>query len=380
MSRRDVAVLDFGSSKVSCYIGQYGSNNSFNIKGSSEVEYAGFSKGAFLEPSSVKMAVGLAISNAESMAHEKVTEIYVGVPGEFCAVVCKDCFLNFNSKRKISNNDVERLFYVGNTFKNHPTHTVINNTPIYFTLDDNRRIIEPRGMYSTRLAGLVSYVFAENNFLDFVEKMLMELGIRKAEYVCSPLAESLYLFDPEIRDRYAILVDVGHITTTVTLTRGDGLLFMSSFSMGGGQISGDLYKCLKIPYSQADSLKRKVVLSLDASDTDFYELSGKDYISPFSARVTNEIVKARIELIAKYINKCLEVCEYDIPAHLPVYLTGGGLCYIKGAKDFLAKNIGKKVIIKAPDLPTLDRPHLSSVLGLLNLALENQTYGSQVLT
>lgn len=380
MAKKDVAVLDFGSSKISCVIAQYGSNNSFFIKGSSDVEYAGFSKGEFLEPENVKMAMGLAISNAESIAREKVSEVYIGVPGEFCAVTCKEVSMNFNSKRKISDNDVERLFYVGNTFKNHPTHTVINNTPIYFTLDDNRRIIEPRGMATTRLSGLVSYVLCENNFLDFIEKNLLDLGIKKTEYICAPLAESLYLFDPEVRDRYAILVDVGHITTTVTLTRGDGLLFLSSFSMGGGHISGDLFQCLKIPYSQADSLKRKVVLSLEASDTDFYELAGKDYISPFSAKVTNEIVQARIDLIAKYINKCFDICEYDIPAHLPVYLTGGGLCYIKGAKDYLAKRLGKKVIIKAPELPTLDRPHLSSVLGVLSLALENQTYGSQILS
>lgn len=379
MAKKDVTVLDFGSSSITCMIASYGSNNTFNIKGSSNVEYAGFSKGEFLEPENVKNAVALAIANAEVQARCKVTEVYVGVPGEFCAVTCKDCTLNFPKKRKIKDDDVERLFYVGNTFKNHPTHTVINNTPIYFVLDDNRRIIEPRGLVSTKISGFVSYVFAENNFLDFIENILAEVGIKKTEYISAPLAESLFLFEPEVRDRYAILVDVGHITTSVSLVRGDGLLFLSSFSMGGGHISGDLFQCLKIPYAQADSLKRKVVLSLEATDADFYELSGKDYISPFSAKVTNEIVSARIDLIAKYIEKCFEVCEYDIPGHLPVHITGGGLCYIKGAKEYLSKKLGKRVVVKSADMPSLDRPHMSSVLGVLALALENQVYGSKII-
>lgn len=370
MVKKEVAILDFGSSKVTVLIGERGVNGTFNIKGTGEIEYAGYYEGKFLEPEKVKLAVGLAINNAETTARARITKIYVGVPGEFSTVVCKEVGLNFAKRKKITESDIQELFYEGNTYKHNPTHTVINHSPIYFTLDDSRRIIEPRGSFSTKLGGYVSYVLAENNFLDFVEEMLLDLGIRSTRYISSSLAESLFLFEPEERDRYAILVDCGHISTSVMLVRGDGMLFLNSFSMGGGHITGDLSQCLKITYYQAEGLKRKVVLSLLASDTDFYEVAGKDYMIPFSAKTTNEIVTERIDLIASFILKCFNRCEYEFPDYIPVYLTGGGLSYIKGARDYVSKRIGRKVEVIAPKVPGLNRPHFSTALGILDIALE----------
>lgn len=370
MVKKEVAILDFGSSKVTVLIAERGVNGSFNIKGTGEIEYAGYYEGEFLEPDKVKLAVGLAINNAETTARSRITKLYIGVPGEFTTVVCRDAVVNFAKKKKISDDDINQLFYTGNIYRKHPTHTVINNTPIYYTLDDNRRIIEPRGLYSTKLSGYISYTLAENNFLDFVESMLNELGIRSAEYISSTLAESLFLFDPEIRDRYAILVDCGHISTNVMLVRGDGILFQNSFSIGGGHITGDLSQCLKISFFQAESLKRKIVLSLEPTDSDFYEIAGKDYMIPFSAKTTNEIAMERIDIIASFILKCFAKCEFEFPDYVPVYLTGGGLCYFKGIRDYLAKRVGRKVEIIAPPIAQLNRPHFSTALGVLDVALD----------
>lgn len=368
--KKEVAILDFGSSKVTVLIAERGVNNTFNIKGTGEIEYAGYYEGKFLEPEKVKLAVGLAINNAETTARSRITKLYVGVPGEFLTVACREAQITFPKKKKINESDVAELFFAGDPFKKSVTHTVINNTPIYFTLDDNRRIIEPRGMSSSKLGGYVSYSLAENNFLDFVEEMLDDLGIRSTKYISSPLAESLMLFEPETRDRYAILVDCGHISTNVMLVRGDGLLFLNSFSMGGGHITGDLSQCLKISFYQAESLKRKVVLSLMADESDFYEIAGKDYMIPFSAKTTNEIVGERINLIASFITKCFNRCEYDFPDYIPIYLTGGGLSYIKGARDYLSKRLGRKVEIVSPPVPGLNRPHFSTALGVLDIALD----------
>jgi len=370
MVKKEVAILDFGSSKITVLIAERGVNNTFNIKGTGEIEYAGYYEGKFLEPDKVKMAVGLAINNAETTARSRITKLYIGVPGEFLAVACKEAQITFPKKKKINDSDIAELFFVGNEFKKSATHTAINNTPIYFTLDDGRRIIEPRGMTSAKLGGLISYSLAENNFLDFVQSMVEDLGIRATKYISSPLAESMLLFEPEVRDRYAILVDCGHISTSVMLVRGDGQLFLNSFSMGGGHITGDLSQCLKISFYQAEGLKRKVVLSLLAEESDFYEIQSKDYMIPFSAKTTNEIVGERINVIANFILKCFNRCEYEFPDYIPVHLTGGGLSYIKGARDYLSKRLGRKVEIVSPPVPGLNRPHFSTALGVLDIALD----------
>ena len=374
VKKKEVAVLDIGSYKITVIVGERGINNTFNIKGTGEVEYTGFSDGEFFEPDDVKNAIALAIANAETTSHSKISHLYVGVPGEFTSVICRECNINFPKRKRVTEQDINQLFYVGNIYRKHPTHTVINNTPIYFTLDDSRKIIDPCGMTSTRLGGYISYVLAENNFLDFIENILEELGVRSAEYISSALAESMYLFDTEIRDRYALLLDCGYLTSSVMLVRGDGLLFLKTFSIGGGHIMGDLAECLRISLSQAENLKRKVVLSIDAGESDYYEVAGKDYLMPISAKTANEIVKARVDHIASMVLKCISKCEYEIPDYIPLYLTGGGLSYMRGARDYFSKKIGRRVEIISPSLPNLNRPHFSSTFGLLDMALdENQS-------
>ena len=374
VKKKEAAILDIGSYKITVIVGERGVNNTFNIKGTGEVEYTGFMGGEFFEPEDVKKAIALAIANAEMGARTKIQHLYVGVPGEFCSVICRECNINFPKRKKITDQDINQLFYVGNIYRKHPTHTVINNTPIYFTLDDSRKIIEPRGLVSSRLGGYISYSLAENNFLDFIEGILEELGIKSAEYISSCLAESMYLFDAEIRDRYALLFDCGYLTSSVMLVRGDGLLYLRTFSVGGGHIMGDLAEELRISVSQAETLKRKVVLSIDASDNDYYEVTGKDYLMPISSKAANEIVANKIDLIAAMILKCLAKCEYEIPDYIPLYMTGGGLSYIRGARDYLSKKIGRRVELISPSLPNLNRPHFSSTFGLLDMALnENQT-------
>ena len=60
---------------------------------------------------------------------------------------------------------------------------------------------------------------------------------------------------------------------------------------------------------------------------------------------------------------------------MPYYITGGGLCYIKGAKEYISKSLGTNITLLSPQDIHLQKPHYSSILGLLNTALnqENKT-------
>ena len=139
--------------------------------------------------------------------------------------------------------------------------------------------------------------------------------------------------------------------------------------MGGGHITGDLYQVLKIPFAQAETLKHKVVLNWQASENDIYEVMGKEFIATYSAKATNEITEARIEIIAGYIQRCLDRCEYDFPEYLPIHITGGGICYLKGIKEFLARKLGRRIKIVSPGLAQSNRPDYSSEISLLDLAI-----------
>lgn len=367
MTQQDVAILDFGSSKITVLIGHRGINDTLAISGKGEVEYAGFCEGEFFRPDQLGQAIAHAINIAETTAKAKITKLYIGVPGDFTVCFCKDNEVNFgNNRHKITAADVEDLHEQGNTFRD-PSLTVINVQPIYYTLSDERRLIDPVGLVSGKLSGHISYLLAETGFINTVESIIKGLGIEEIEFVSSVLAETLFLFDDVRRDQYVVLIDVGYITTSVIVGRGDGILSLHSFSLGGGNIAGDLANYFKISFAEAEALKRKVALTLAMDQSDVYELNDK-----YPAALVNEIVAARIGTIAKTVEKCLGLCEYVIPNDVVCSLTGGGISYIRGAKEILSDRLKKRVEIVTPKIPQMEVPGWSSSLGLLDLAINSQ--------
>lgn len=367
--KETTAIIDIGSSSIVTLIGECGVNDTFKILGKGEVSYAGFQNAEFLEPDSLKYAIAQSISNAEITSELKISSVHVGVPGEFSSCVTKSVNLTFPRTKRISKFDIDNIFKTGNTFDDDPKFVLYNHSVIFYELDSSRRVIEPLNEKAKSITGQISYILAEKNFIAFLKSIFKDLKIEIAGFISSTLAECLYLFENSVRDRYALLVDVGYITTTVALSRGNALLYISSFSLGGGYITSDLSQCLKISFNEAERLKHKIVLGWNPKDNDTYEVEGDEIIGSYSAKATNDIASDRVEMICEYINKCLDHCKYDLPEFLPVYFVGGGFNFIKGIKTIISRKLKRRIefinTIKNREI----RPYDASEEGLLNMIL-----------
>ena len=371
--KNTVAIVDVGSTSIVSMIGQHGVNNTFNVCGKGEIYYAGFQNAEFLEPQNLKLVIANSVSNAEISGDKKIYEVYVGVPGEFCTCVTKSVNLTFPKYKKITQFDVDNIFATGNDFEGDPMFTVINKSVIYYEIDGVKRVIDPVGIKAKSVTGFVSFILARKAFTGMFKSIFAELKIMVKGFICANLAEGLYLFDGKTRDKYSILVDVGYITTNVAIFRGNGLLSLNSFSMGGGFITADLAECLKISFNEAERIKHKIVLGWKAGVKDVYEIDGADgYIQTYSASAVNEISTDRIEMICDYIQKCFDSCVYALPDFLPVNITGGGFNFIKGIKPIVANKLKRKINFVAPSYPNINGPDYSSEVGLLHMVLQNE--------
>lgn len=372
MGHGETAVLDIGSSKISVMIAEKGINNTFNIKSSAEENYDGFSGGEFFSEDSLKNAIINAVKKAGENLRYNIKKVYVGVPSEFSYCITKEVNATFPKRKKLKDSDVFEIFESSQNFDENSY--VINRSPIYFILDDNRKVLNPVGEVTSKLNVLISYIITDKKFINLITNILNEARIYEIDFISSSLAEALYLTEPEVRDSGLILIDSGYITTSVSLVKGDGLLCMKAFSMGGGHITGDLCQVLNLSFSQAENLKRKVVLSLNATDNDFYEANVNGSLQPISAKFVNEIILARLEMFSNIFNKILNSTEFNLQnkPFIPILITGGGLNYLKGAKDYLSKQMGRNLEFIAPSVPQLNRPHYSSLLSLLDIALTQE--------
>lgn len=363
-----ISVLDIGSKKISVFIGAKGVNDTFIVKAKSEVDYAGYADGEWLDYKNLGTIINRAVKTAENAAGIKIKKIYLGVPGEFITVVTDEEEKNYPAPHLITNKDLDYFYNKGSVFEQQGDFVAINSAPIFYTLDNNIRLVDPCGSTVKNLKGFVSYILADKKFYNLMTVLLQKIGLKEVEFISTDWATGMYLFDDETRDKYVLVADIGYISSSITLMRGDGILFQRSFSLGGGHIEADLLRVLNISFEQAVALKRRVNLSLQAGEGDNYEIivNGKKEEVPVS-HVQN-IVSARIMDLAEVIADCLNKCEYDCPEYIPLYLTGGGITLISGAKDVLAKTSGRKIEIIAPNVPEHSKPQYSSVFGVMYIA------------
>ena len=377
MSKRNVAVLDFGSNHISVMIGDKGVNGTFDVRGFAQSSYSGFMNGEILEPELLSEVLCQTILNAESNARAKITHLYVGVPAEFSIAEVRTKCLNFGRKKRITEREIDQVFADADEFSSSPTHLVINRSPICFELDTGERLIDAKGRTSTTLCATLSFMLCERNFVGMISQAIHDLHTPNVEFISETLAESMLLLQPEQRDQCAILVDCGYLSTSVNVVVGDGIVHMRSFSLGGGHIVADLAEMLNIPFAVAEKVKRAMTLTGKPSENDkiSIEYNGNEY--SVDALSVYEIILRKVRQIAKMIGKSLEDCEYERPDFIPINLTGGGVSYIKGVTETMREVLGKEVKIVAPDDPQISEPTQSAILGLLDLALsQNRAEGS----
>ena len=365
MQKKEIAVIDVGSSKITVLIGERGVNNTFLIKARKNYPYEGFEEGSFFDAESIKKILFSAASFIGEILSKETAKVFVGVPGAFTQVSVKNSQISFSGKKKITEEDVDRLFdsaFVPVSSK----YTLINRSAIVYELDDYRRLANPVGVSSEVLKGKLSFIVCSNYFIEIVKNTLKAAGVENIECVSSSLAEIMYLIEPEARDRIVMLLDVGYITATFSLVQGDGILYQRTFSFGGGYITAALTQKFEIDFDVAEELKRKVNLS--AVNGDNYEIIECSDGSYFNAEEARKTIKESLDVLSEETENCINHSGYVIPEYVPLLITGGGISGLRGAKEHLSGRVGVSVEVVAPKVPLMDKPTESAIISLLDMA------------
>lgn len=369
MQKKRVAVIDVGSSKIRAVVGERGINKTFVIKGSFTFDYDGYQDGVFFNTEQLKQVLYFAAEKIKKVLRGAVNTIYVGVPGEFTQVLVKESQISFPKKKRITDADVDALFDAAFVIAS-TKYTLINRSAVVYELDDVRRLAYPVGQVSEILKGNLSFSVCNNYFIEAVKPTLIGQGFENIEFVSSMLAEALYLIDDETRDRVSVLVDVGYISTTFAIIQGDGIVYQKTFNFGGGYISAALVELFGLDFSAAENLKKKINLSrLVDGENDLIECDDGKCLP--MQDVQNCVIVVLDEL-CEQISQAITESKFEIPEYVPILVTGGGIAHVRGAKEQVSSRLGMQVEVVAPKVPLMDKPTVSNLLALLDLALGQQ--------
>lgn len=374
MSRKSVAVLDIRSSDVTVVLAERGVNHTFVFRGKDTKPYDGYADGEFYDQKNLEEAITKALATVERSCMEKMKSIAVGVPGEFIDLVTRRHLLSFQSRRRVTERDVAKIYEDG--YHTRPEDGVlIRRSNMFFETSDKRKSIDPVGMLSSSLEGSLSYFVCRSYFYDLLQDILTRYGIKEVSFIPASFAQAMYLFSGEQRDGYSILLDVGYISHTFSVAYGNGIFYERSASEGAGHIAARISEKQDLPFYAVEKMCAKINLSAKETNGEIVEVFDD---SKFIKRPAEQVrcwIREELDVLCDDVIRYLNECPEKNIAQKPIHLTGGGLSHIRGAKEYMSRRLNRVVDSVAPTIPYYNKESQSSFLSVLDMALDDSGKG-----
>ena len=372
--KTQIAAIEFGTSKIVTVIAQSGGMDRLDIIGSGTVPYDGYSDGDWNTPGQMVQRVRDSIAAAELEANSKIKEIYVGVPGEYIHVrACEsevelpDGMVDEAAINAVQDAAADKLRIVDEG------GLVMHRTPSWFIVDDGKKTMTPGGRGS-RLRAMTTFIVADPQFIEDVSEMIGRQNITILGFLSCTLGESLLVLSLDDRDRAAVLIDVGYLHTELSVVEGDAIVYHAVLPRGGGHITADLATKLRIPMRAAEQIKRNYVFNPDEFDqnsfSEVFDDAGRRMTFPRDE--VSKIVEESFGELADMIDMTVRNdAEPFLSKRSQVFLTGGGIALMRGAREALAARLDRPIKVSAAKSSKLNSPVFSASLGLADLVFDS---------
>lgn len=251
-------------------------------------------------------------------------------------------------------------------------NALIDIVPVFYELNKGRRFINPPlgEMSSTLKMGALVHTLPRR-IPEMYDSVVTPSGINVKRNIVAPYGASLLLGSyPDIPNNY-LLVDIGAMTTTVSLIGEKRLYGSTYFSWGGDKITERIIENFNI--SEADAEKYKITYGIDTREMNFkapvcksVDIEGNE-VKHYTDEL-NDIIKQELAAFVKDLNDSIAelLKEYGLEArNLPMIMIGGG-AQLNGLKEYVEPKVqSDTVTIVAPRNLGARDATFTNALGLI---------------
>ncbi|MFN4071935.1 MAG: cell division protein FtsA [Thermus sp.] len=334
-----IAGLDVGTSKVTTVIGELAPDGVLDIIGEGTVPSQGLKRGVVVNLERTTEAIRQSVHQAERVAGVKVERVILGVGGPHLKSVTSHGLAAIRRGQSIGAADVERAIEQAKAYPFDADLELLHALPLEFKVDGQEGIRDPVGMAGVRLEVDVHLVAAGRGPLANLRRAVEDARLEIEALVAQPLASGLGALGPEEEHMTVLLLDVGGGTTEVAVFREGRLAHSSVLPLGGDHVTQDIAQLLKIPFEEAERVKRKYGAALpELADPELVlEINQEggslgEVPAPELARIIRPRLREILHLARQSVDEALGPLEIKVNR---VILTGG-TALLKGF-DLLAR-------------------------------------------
>jgi len=393
-----VAALDVGTTKVCCLIarpnvdrGAYGEAGP-RIVGIGHHEARGLRGGNVIDMAEAETAIRAAVETAEQMAGENISEVVVNLSGgkPRSRLLAYEVAIGGH---EIGDSDLRRVLESGtqnNVQAGDDDREVLHRIPVGYTVDGNRGVNDPRGMFGQRLGVNVHLIDAQAGPLRNLRTAVERCHLEVADIMVTPYAAARgALVDDEVQLGVTI-VDMGGGATSVAVFFDGEIVHTEVVPVGGVHVTNDIARGLSTSLQHAERMKTLYGSCLPSASDDQeiiqVPLVGEDAensVVPVPRSMLVGIIRPRIEETLEMVRQRLEAAGFDKVAGRRVVLTGGA-CQLNGVAEFANRLLDKQVRIGRPRpmdglAEVTAGPAFSAAAGLLLQACQGPQVTAQTI-
>ncbi len=380
-----VAALDIGTTKICCLIAKPSVERGPYIASGPQVfgigthQTQGLRNGAIIDMDAAEHAIRAAVERAELMAGDNIERVVVNVSAGKPKSKLVACDVSIGG-HGITEYDIHRLMdpsslQVGMA----EDREIIHKIPVGFTVDGNRGVRDPIGMFGETLGVNVHTVTAAIAPLRNLRAVVERCHLHVDSMVVSPYASALSCLVEDEKKMGAACIDIGGGTTGIALFFDGELVHTEIIPVGGNHITNDIARGLSTPFGHAERMKNLYGTCLASASDDGeviqVPLVGEDDETgtvqvPRSMLVG--IIRPRAEEILDLIQERLEKAGFSQLAGR-VVLTGG-TSQLTGLGEMASQAFSHHVRMASPRpveglAEAVAGPAFSAVSGLLQYAV-----------
>ncbi|MCC7321754.1 MAG: cell division protein FtsA [Rubellimicrobium sp.] len=393
MQRGVVAVLDVGTSKISCLVlrfdgperlrsadgvGPMAGQSMFRVIGASSTRSRGMRLGEVDAMAETERAIRTAVQAAQKMANLRVDHVIACLSGARPRSYGLDGQIELHGGI-VAESDLGRVLAACEMPDYGHDREVLHAQPVNFSLDHRSGLADPRGQVGNRLAADLHLLTVDAAPIEALLYCIKRCDLELAGLASSAYVAGMASLVEDEQELGAACIDMGGGSTGISVFMRRHMIYADSVRMGGEHVTRDIAMGLHVPETVAERIKtiNGGVYATGRDDREMIELGGNSGDWEKDSRKASRseligIMRPRVEEILEEVRARLDAAGFDQMPSQSVVLTGGG-SQIPGIDGLAARILGQQVRLGRPlrvqGLPAaVSGPDSAAAVGLARFA------------
>ena len=300
MNKSIITALDIGTTKISAVVAEINEEFELKILGVGIGPSSGLIKGVITNIPAAIEAISSAIERAEKTSGINIESAYVGIAGPHISSLNSQGIIAVaDTQNPITEQDVTRAIESARIVHVPNNREIIHVVPRYYTLDGQDQVVDPVGMFASRLDVDAHVITASSSSINNLIQCVEGAGVQVESLVLDQLASTEAVIEHEELQHGVALCDIGGGTTDISVYVEGNLCHTGVIEVGGSLMTRDLIAALKAPHYSAEHIKREyghvIPSMIEASELIELDSFGMERKKAIERRYVAEILQQRCE-------------------------------------------------------------------------------------